>query len=291
MQGRRVLITGGARGMGAITARALAARGAELLIADWEGEQGERTAWEIRQAGGQARFFYCNLAEPDSVRALTAAVGEAPLQVLINNAGITYPRRQESSRGVEMHFAACYLGHVQLTRLLLDNLRAGAPARILFVASEGHKACQGLDFDDLNNLALWRGQPQSHTAAFMAYARAKLCMLYAMQSLAEELSGSGVSVNALSPGYFINTGIHREMRGIFRWGAALVFGLGGLLGLGRAERAARGHIAMAADPEWAEVNGGYFQASKAIAMSPAASDAAARQKLWALTDSLIGDRP
>ncbi len=290
---RTVLITGGARGMGRLTALALAAAGDEVLIADWEGEHGARTVSEIRAAGGRAEFLYSNVAEADSLRALADAVLERwpRLDVLINNAGISYPRLRHNSAGIEMHFAACHLGHFLLTRLLLARLKASAPARIIFVASEGHKACKGLDFDDLNNVALWRGRPRNHGAAFMAYARAKLAMLYTMRELAEQLNGSGVTVNAASPGYFVNTGIHREMEGVFRWLSALVFGLGSLFGLSSPEKGARTHIWLATAPELATVSGGYFENCRPKAMSPQADDPDARRRLWAVSESLCGLAP
>lgn len=290
MTGRVVLITGGARGMGAVTARALAAMGAHVIVADWEGEHGTRTCAGINAAGpGSAEFIYCNLSSMPSVRALADAVlaRHPRLHVLINNAGITYPRRQLNDAGIEMHFATCHLGHFLLTNLLLERLRASAPARVIFVASEGHKACKGLAFDDLNNEALWRGSAVSHSAAFMAYARAKLCTLRTMRELALRLRGSGVAVNAVSPGYFVNTGIHREMQGVFRWVAMLVFGVGSLFRLNTAEKGARTHIWLASAPEADGVSGRYFENCREKAMSPQADDAAERERLWVASTELV----
>jgi retinol dehydrogenase 12 len=291
LSGRIVLITGGARGMGRITAEALAAMGAHVIVADWEGEHGARTVAAINAAGkGSAEFIYCNVAEPDSVRELAAKVLKRHdrLHVLVNNAGITYPRRQLNEDGVEMHFATCHLGHFLLTRLLLERLRASAPARILFIASEGHKAARGLDFDDLNNEKIWKGKAVDHGAAFMAYARAKLCNLHVMRELAARLDGSGVTVNAVSPGYFVNTGIHREMQGIFRWGALLVFGIGSLFGLSTPEKGARTHIWAASAPELEAVSGRYFQACREITPSPHVDDAAERARIWQLSEAMAG---
>lgn len=295
LTGKSVLITGGARGMGRVTARALGAMGAQVLIADWEGEHGTRTCAEINAAGpGSAEFLYCNVSSMASVRALAAAVQARPqpLQVLINNAGITYPRRQLNDSGIEMHFATCHLGHFLLTRLLLNTLKAaaspGACARILFISSEGHKACKGIDFDDLNNEAIWKGRAVNHAAAFMAYSRAKLAMLHTMRELHERLQGSGVTVNAVSPGYFVNTGIHREMQGVFRWGALLVFGIGSVLGLNSAEKGARTHIHVATAPELDGVSGKYFQNCREHPMCPHTEDLAQRRRLWAESERLAG---
>ncbi len=293
MSGKTVLITGGARGMGQVTAKALAAMGAHVIVADWEGEHGTRTCAEINAAGsGSAEFLYCNVSSTASVRALAQSVidRQQPLHVLINNAGITYPRRQLNEAGIEMHFATCHLGHFLLTKLLLDTLKAsarpGAQARVLFISSEGHKACKGIDFDDLNNEAIWKGRAINHAAAFMAYSRAKLAKLHTMRELHTRLQGSGVSVNAVSPGYFVNTGIHREMQGVFRWGAMLVFGIGSLLGLNTAAKGARTHIYVASSPELEGVSGKYFQNCREHPMCPHTDDLAQRQRLWAVSEGL-----
>lgn len=291
MQGRIVLITGGARGMGRITAVALARQGAHVIIADWEGEHGTRTAALINAAGtGSAEFVYCNVSSMDSVRALaqTVLARHGALHVLINNAGISYPHRQLNDSGIEMHFATCHLGHFLLTQLLLERLKASAPARIIFVSSEGHKACKGLNFSDFNNEALWQGKAVNHGAAFMAYARAKLCNIHTVRGLDQQLAGSGVTVNAISPGYFVNTGIHREMRGIFKWGAALVFGIGGLLGLSSSTKAARTHIWAASAPQLAQSSGKYFGNCREIQPCPHADDQAEREQLWARSYELLG---
>lgn len=290
MTGKVVLITGGARGMGRVTALALARMGAHVIIADWEGEHGARTVAEIRAAGGRAEFIYCNVSSMPSVRALAAEVlaRHPQLHVLINNAGITYPRRQLNEAGIEMHFATCHLGHFLLTNLLLERLKASAPARVIFVSSEGHKAAKGIAFDDLNNEAIWRGRPVSHAAAFMAYARAKLANLHVMRELAQRLAGTGVTVNAVSPGYFVNTGIHREMQGVFRLGAMLVFGIGSLLGLSTPEKGARTHIWAASSPEINGLTGRYFQACREHPACPHVDDAAERARLWAESERLAG---
>lgn len=291
MHGKTVLITGGARGMGRITALALAQRGAHVIIADWAGEHGVRTCAQINAAAqGSAEFIYCDISDLDSVRALAASVTRRheQLHVLLNNAGITYPQRQLNAEGVEMHFATCHLGHFLLTQLLLETLKASAPARVIFVSSEGHKACKGVNFEDLNNAALWAGKPVSHGAAFMAYSRAKLCNIHTMRALHAHLAGSGVSVNAISPGFFVNTGIHREMRGIFKWGAALVFGIGGLLGLSSPTKAARTHIWAASAPQLAQSSGKYFGNCREIQPCPHADDQAEREQLWARSYELLG---
>lgn len=292
MQGRRVLITGGARGMGRVTAEALAAQGAEVLLVDWQGEEGARTRDLINRRGaGKAEFLYCDLSSMAQVRALAQGLlqeGRA-LDVLLCNAGITYPELRLSPDGHEFHFAVCYLSHALLCQMLQPLLEQAAAGRIVLVSSEAHKSCKVLDFGDLDGRRHWRGRALSHAAGFRAYGQAKLCKILLMRELHERLraQGSRVSVNAVSPGFFVNTGIHREMRGVFRWGSALVFGLGGLLGLSSPRKGARCQLWACSAPELEGVSGRYFEACREKAMSPLAADATLRAELWARSTTLL----
>ena len=134
LHGKTCLITGGARGMGRVTALALARLGADVVIVDWEGEAGTRTRDEINELAGRraADFLYCDLSSLAEVRRLGAEVRARypALHVLVNNAGITDPVRRLSEDGWEMHVATCHLGHFLLTHLLLDLIERSAPARM-----------------------------------------------------------------------------------------------------------------------------------------------------------------
>ena len=284
MRGKTVLITGGARGMGRETALKLAAAGAHIIIVDWEGEAGTRTRDEINRAGsGSAEFLYCDMSSQADVRSLAEQVTakHERLDVLFNNAGITDPVRRESLEGFEMHLATCHLGHFLLTHLLLDLLKASAPARIIMISSEAHKAGPGLDFDDLNNEKIWKDHARpSNNAAFTAYHRAKLSNLYFMYELADRLQGTGVTINAISPGFFVNTTIYRNLTGIFMLAAKIVFGIGTLLRLNTPERSARTYAWLATDPALAETTAGYYEHLAEKETSDVARDPEPRAKLW-----------
>lgn len=290
---RIAVITGGARGMGAVTARALAAQGWQLFIADWEGEAGQRLAADINREHGNNTLYYrfCDLSDPDSVTQFAEFIRQQAhhVDVLINNAGITWPERRFNRHGQEMHFAICHLGHFLLTQQLLPMLYKAPAARILVVSSDGHRAAPAVNFDDLSNAAAWGGKAVSHSAAFRAYSHAKLCNLLFMRELHERLADTAITVNAISPGYFVNTGIHREMRGIFKLGSALVFGLGSLFGLNTAEKGARTHIWLASSSDAEGISGRYFQACKERETSAAARDEAAQKKLWQVSENLLAD--
>ena len=285
MQGKIVLITGGARGMGRAAGAAVAALGAEkVILVDWQGEDGTRSRDAINAATGRqtAEFLYCDLSSIAAVKALAAEVRarHAKLDVLINNAGITDPVRRLSVDGYEMHLATCHLGHFTLTNLLLEPLLASGAGRIVHITSAAYRAGRGLDFEDLNNEKIWRGKAASNSAAFNAYHRAKLSNIHMMKALHERLRGAAVAVNAASPGYFINTAIHRQLTGVFALGAKLVFGIGTLLRLNTAEQGARTHVWLASSPSVEGISGRYFENCREKALAPLAEDAAARQRLW-----------
>ena len=292
MHGKTVLITGGARGMGREAAVSLGGMGAHVIIVDWEGEAGTRTRDLINGTGvGTAEFRYCDLSSMADVRALAenVLVTHARLDVLINNAGITDPVRRTSVDGFEMHLATCHLGHFLLTHLLLDLLKRSAPSRIIVISSEAHKAGPGLDFADLNNEKIWKDHAKpSNNAAFTAYHRAKLCNLYFVFRLAQRLGGTGVTVNAISPGYFVNTTIYRNLTGIFMLGAKLVFGVGTLFGLNTPARSARTYVWLATDPALVDTSGGYFEHMQVKETSDLAKSTESAEKLWAWTAAATG---
>ena len=292
MHDKVVLITGGGRGMGRETALKLGRMGARLLIVDWEGEAGTRTRDEINASGpGSAEFMYCDMSSMAEVRDLAARVlaNYSRLDVLINNAGITDPVRRVSVDGFEMHVATCHLGHFLLTHLLLELLKRSTPARIIVISSEAHKAGPGLDFDDLNNEQIWPDHSRpSNNASFTAYHRAKLSNLYFMYELAERLEGTGVTVNAISPGFFVNTTIYRNLTGIFMFAAKLVFGFGTLFGLNTPERSARTYVWLATDPEFGRTSGQYVEHLKKKATAGIAREPAARSRLWAWSAGQTG---
>jgi NAD(P)-dependent dehydrogenase (short-subunit alcohol dehydrogenase family) len=266
--------------------------GAQVIIVDWEGEAGTRTRDDINRLTGRqaAEFIYCDLSSLVAVRALATDVQARypALHILICNAGITDPVRRVSLDGWELHVATCHLAHFLLTHLLLDLLKKSAPARIVSISSEAHKAGPGLDFDDLNNEKIWKGSEFSNGASFAAYHRAKLCNVYFTLELAERLKGTGVTINAVSPGYFVNTTIYRNLTGVIKWGSFFVFGIGSLLRLNTPEKGARTHIYVASSPDIEGVSGKYFAYCKEAQASPLAQDPAIRRRIWAWTAQVTG---
>lgn len=160
---------------------------------------------EIRRSGGKATFYMADFSSLDEVRDLAAAVrrDHARLDLLINNAGIGTSsggdRRRTSADGHELRFAVNYLAGFLLTHLLLPLLRAGAPARVVNVASAGQAP---IDFSDV---MLEKGYD-----GVQAYCQSKLAQIMFMLDLADELDGTGVTVNALHPATYMDTTMVRR---------------------------------------------------------------------------------
>jgi len=267
---RTVLVTGATDGIGALTAKRLAARGATVLVHGRSPDKVERVVEQIRSDGGSAHGLVADLAAVARVRSLAEDVMRQGrrLDILINNAGVGDPRgpRRESEDGHELHFAVNTLAPVLLTRLLADRLSetasAHGEARVVMVASVAQTA---IDFDDPQ---LTRGYD-----GMRAYAQSKLALIMATMELAAGLEPHGVTVNALHPGTLLNTKMVREGFGSAR---------------GPAEDGAEAEVHLATSPELSGVTGAYFDRLSRAKTAAQAQDAEARQRLMALIDELTG---
>ena len=196
---KRVLITGCNTGIGKATAVDLARRGARVVITARGAERGANALAEIRAAsGGDVELLELDLASLASVRAAAASyLARYPaLHVLILNAGVANNvGRAETADGFELMFGVNHLGHFELTRLLLERVRESVPARIIVLSSAGYRyAANGLDFDDLQSIKRkYRG--------LHIYGHSKLANILFTRELARRLAGSGVTANAVHPGY------------------------------------------------------------------------------------------
>ncbi len=196
-----ILITGSTGGLGREVALELAGRGAHIIVHGRNEERGMEVVEEIRSEGiGSATFHPADLASFEEVRAFGETILREydRLDVLVNNAGIWLDAEERvlSEDGHELHFQVNYLSTFLLTRMLLPLLEASAPARIVNVASVAQTP---LDFDDLSMEA---GYSDSR-----AYAQSKLAQVLFTYDLAEELEGTGISVNALHPATMMDTGM------------------------------------------------------------------------------------
>ena len=266
-----ILVTGATDGLGRGVAQRLAQGGATVLVHGRDDERGAATIRSIRDATGNdgLRWYGADLASLADVRTLAERVtaDERRLDALVNNAGIgaTLPgdgARQESADGYELRFQVNYLAHYLLTRLLLPLIERSAPARIVNVSSAGQAP---IDLDDVMLERRYEG--------YRAYCQSKLAQIMFTIDLAEELSGRGVTVNALHPGTFMPTKIVTHS------------GIDPVTPLNQGiDATAR----LVTDPALDAVTGRYFDGQREARPHPQAGDAAAHRRLRELSDRLAG---
>lgn len=193
LPGRRMIVTGGASGIGIETARSLARTGAEVTIAVRRLADGQEVAREIAESTGNeaVRAAYLDLADPSSVRAFVDA-WSGPLDVLVNNAGVMAPPLTRTAEGWELQFATNHLGHFALATGLHDALAAAVSPRVVSVSSSAHHRSPVV-FDDIQYerraYEPWEAYGQSKTAN----------VLFAVEAT-RRWAGDGIAVNALMPG-------------------------------------------------------------------------------------------
>ncbi len=281
MQGKTVLITGGNSGIGRETAVALAQAGATVAFTSRDSAKGEAAAAHIRERSrADVALLSLDLASFASIRACAAAFLERheKLDVLINNAGLILSERTETEDGFETTFGVNHLGHFLLTQLLLDRVKASAPARIINVASRAHRfARSGLDFDDLQMTKGYSGM--------QAYGRAKLANIYFTRELARRLEGTGVTVTAVHPGG-VTTGFARDgdVKPPFSW----LWAMAGPF-LRSPAKGAETSIYLAFDLEVEGVTGQYFVDSHEAEPTAVALDDAAARRLWDVSEELVSE--
>jgi len=206
--GRRMVITGGASGLGYETARALASIGIDITLAVRNLEAGQRAAAEISAATGNPRVRAAplDLGDRASIDAFVAA-WDGPLNALINNAAVmALPDHTLNQDGWETHFAVNHLGHFALAKGLHAALKAGATdefaSRIVSVSSSAHFSSP-VHFDDLH----FRSRAYQ---PWLAYAQSKTAnVLFAVEAT-RRWSADGIYTTAHTPGY-IRTNLQRHL--------------------------------------------------------------------------------
>jgi len=268
MRDKIVLITGSTDGVGRKVAIELGKRGARVLLHGRDTARAREVVSEIGRSGGVTEFYPADLASMTDVRALAAVVAEDHdrLDLLINNAGIGTltggPQRRTSADGHELRFAVNYLAGFLLTRMLLPVIRSSTPARIVNVASAGQAP---IDFDDVMLMRSYDGA--------QAYRQSKLAQIMFTVDLAQELAGSGITVNCLHPATYMATTMVREA---------------GVSPVSTVEEGAEAILELAASPALEGRSGLYFNRKQETRAHAQAYDTAARQRLRELSLRLTG---
>ncbi len=276
IKGKIVLVSGGTNGLGLVTARELARMGALVTIVSRNPEKCAAVAEAIQgETGSPVEFIAADLSTLAGIMQAAASFKQrhTRLHVLVNNAGAMFTRRRITPDGFEMTFAVNHLNYFLLTNLLLDVLKACAPARIVNVSSHAHEGAT-IDFDNL--------QSEKHFAPMQAYGQSKLANVLFTYELARRLEGSGVTANALHPG-FVFTGFARNNGALFNFGMKVIGPF-----IRQADQGAQTSIYLASSPEVEGVSGKYFVDCKPVDSSPISHDQGLAEKLWQVSLELTG---
>jgi retinol dehydrogenase-14 len=275
LTGRLCVVTGANRGIGRATAEGLARLGAGLVLICRRFEDGQTVAREIGRRGGPVpEVVEADLSSQAAIRGAAAEIQSRHPQVnvLINNAGIIPQHREVTVDGLELQFAVNHLAYFLLTNLLLPQLRAGAPARVVNVSSGAHEHAR-LDFDDLQSER--RYEPQE------VYSRTKLANILFTYELARRIEPREVTANCLTPGVVATRMLRDYLGQPAGGGSDSTFGAS-------PEQGAETSIYLAASLEVAGVTGKYFYRKKPVRSSRESYDEAAARRLWELSERLTG---
>jgi NAD(P)-dependent dehydrogenase (short-subunit alcohol dehydrogenase family) len=264
VDGKVVLITGSTDGVGRYVAGRLAASGAKVLIHGRDATRAKTLIDEIkRKVHGEAVFYQADLSSLGDAQRLaeTVLAENDRLDIFISNAGIGSrtqgAERRTSADGHELRFAVNYLSGFLLANLLLPLMKASAPSRIVNVASLGQHP---LDFGDLMLRRDYSGG--------RAYAQSKLAQIMFTIDLADELRGTGVTVNALHPATYMNTTMVRE---------------GGITPISTVEQGGEAILHLAVGDDVSGKTGLFFNGMQQAQANPQAYDEAARKRLRTLS--------
>ncbi|MFE7720701.1 SDR family NAD(P)-dependent oxidoreductase [Nocardia rhizosphaerihabitans] len=267
MVDRTVLITGATDGLGRDLAVRLGAAGARLILHGRNPDRAAAVAAEVTAASGHVPLIILadlsRLAEVDRL-ADEIIARTARLDVLVNNAGTggrSDGRRELSADGNELLWAVNHLAPYRLTRRLLPLLRTSAPARVVNVASAGQ---QEIDLDDPT--------PEHDYDVYTAYCRAKLAMIMATIEYAEELDGTGVTVNALHPATLMATTMVLES---------------GVTPISTVAEGADATLRLICDPGLSRMAGRYFNGTRQSRPHAQADNPKARRRLLEISDTAV----
>jgi NAD(P)-dependent dehydrogenase (short-subunit alcohol dehydrogenase family) len=278
MKGKVCVVTGSNSGIGKETALALAKMDALVVMVVRNRERGEKARAEIvGQSGSKSvDIMICDLASMDSIRHFAREFKGryGRLDVLINNAGAVFNRREVTNEGFERTLAVNYLGPFLLTHELTALLKSSAPSRVINLSSGLHKSGK-IDFDDL--------QSEKKYGGMKVYASAKLMVIMFTYELARRLEGTGVSVNVVEPG-FVATNLGRNT-GSLR--SAIMFKMVRPMQIS-AKKGAETSVYLASSYEVKNVTGKCFTKMHETATASISYDQKLQEQLWNKTMELLG---
>jgi len=281
MQGKICMVTGANSGIGKATATGLANMGATVVMVCRNRAKGEEAQREIKQQSGNEAvdLLVADLSSQHAIRQLAQEFQQrySQLHVLVNNAGGAIPQRQVSVDGIEMTFAVNYLASFLLTNLLLDTIKASAPARIINVSSDAQT--NSIDLDDLQRTKKYR--------IFQAYGQAKTALVLFTYALAQRLEGTGITVNCLHPGVVATNFMDHAVPPFAALFARPLISIFKRF-LIQSEEGAKTTLYLATSPEVEGVTGKYFDKCKEKPSVPISYDKSLQQQVWDIGEELTG---
>jgi NAD(P)-dependent dehydrogenase (short-subunit alcohol dehydrogenase family) len=219
-----------------------------------------------------------DLIDHDSIRNVVAEFKKKydRLDVLINNAGLIFYKKEYTEEGYEKSWALNHLGHFLLTTLLLDVIKTSSPSRIICLSSSGHKFANKKPLEDMN----YENKRYGH---IKAYGDSKLFNLWFAIELSRRLEGAGVTANAVHPGP-IRTGFGKNKNN--PWWYRFGYKFAGPFLKGVAKGAATS-IHLASSQEGGQITGKYWAKSKVKKTSKQGQEVESQKKLWEISEKLI----
>lgn len=286
LNGKVVIITGANSGIGFESAKALAARGAQVILACRNMKSAEDTARriknELNKFGNNLVPMEIDLGNLASIKRFAEEVKKShrEIDILINNAGVSYPKnvRKTTHDGFEVHFGINHLGHFLLTLLLVDTIKKSKFSRIIIVSSKLHENAT-LNIDDLmaDNIK---------QATNNLYANSKLANMYFCKELARRLRGSNVNVYALCPGW-VFTGLFRNHNP--KWYHYVLFSPIAFLFMKSAEQGAQTVIYCATEPQLVNESGYLYRDCKKYTSKHNFDDQLGL-KLWEVSEKMLQEK-
>lgn len=271
MKDKIILITGASSGIGLATAEALAAKGAELILAARNEVKLKSAAEKIQSKTGndKIKYFVCDFSSQASIRKLAENVKKnyTQIDVLINNAGGVFPEFKLTEDGLEMTIATNHFAYFLLTNLLIDLVKRSDYARIVNVASGSHYEGK-IDYDSFTQ--------NKGYFILKAYAQSKLANVLFTAELSERLKGTNITVNCLHPG-FVKTDIGNKDT---QWYSKLFWTLSSKLAGISVEAGAKTSVYLASSDEVKGISGKYFDKCRTKEPSKIAQDRTLQKELW-----------
>lgn len=292
MSGLRVaIITGASSGIGFDAAIKIVKQGIHTIIASRGGPRLDEAVSKIKKAAGREHVdsIPLDLCDLQSVRDFASSfkAKKLPLHILVLNAGLQSTKKVTTKDGNESTFQANHLGHFLLTELLLDNLRASAPSRIVVTSSGMHDPESFKKFSDSVevNLDNFNFENDKKYSAVMAYRFSKLANLWFIYELNRRLEGSGVIVNAFNPGWIPTTDFARDYNWFLR---KCMLPIMTLFAPTRTVDHGGNCIVDLATDEKIQTTGKYYNDRKETQSAPNSYEVESQKRLWEISEKLSG---